>query len=212
MYDDAGIVVIDGPPTDKSAAPCAVAIGASAGGVQALRTIITALPADLPAAVFIVLHLDPHGRSSLPTLLAASTRLRFRDVRDESVVESGTVYVAVPDRHLLVCDGRVQLAVSAPVHYVRPSVDRLFKSIAMSWLAAAVGVVLTGTGLDGASGIAAIKHGGGCTIVQDPSDAEYPGMPLAAIATGAVDAVLPLAAIAPAVARAAAIAAAGRAA
>ena len=211
MYDDAGIVVID-RPTDKCAAPCAVAIGASAGGVHALRTIITALPADLPAAVFIVLHLDPHGRSLLPMLLAASTRLRVRDVRDEGIVESGTVYVAVPDRHLLVCDGRVQLAVSAPVHYVRPSVDRLFESIAMSWLAAAIGVILTGNGLDGASGIAAIKQGGGYTIVQDPSDAEYSGMPKAAIATGAVDTVLPLAAIAPAIARAAAIAAAGRAA
>jgi two-component system, chemotaxis family, protein-glutamate methylesterase/glutaminase len=196
--------------TEKCPAPCAVAIGASAGGVQALRTIITALPADLPAAVFIVLHLDPHGRSLLPMLLAAVTPLRFRDVRDESLVESGTVYVAVPDRHLLVYDGRVQLAVSAPVHHVRPSVDRLFESIAASWLAAAVGVILTGNGADGASGIAAIKHGGGCTIVQDPSDAEYPGMPQAAIATGAVDAVLPLAAIAPAVARAVAIAAAAR--
>jgi two-component system, chemotaxis family, protein-glutamate methylesterase/glutaminase len=198
--------------TETCAAPCAVAIGASAGGVQALRTIITALPADLPAAVFIVLHLDPHGHSLLPMLLAAVTPLRFRDVRDESLVERGTVYVAVPDRHLLVCNGRVQLAVSAPVHHVRPSVDRLFESIAVSWLSAAVGVILTGNGADGASGIAAIKRGGGCTIVQDPSDAEYPGMPQAAIATGAVDAVLPLAAIAPAVARAAAIAAAGRAA
>ena len=197
-------------PTEKRAPPCAVAIGASAGGVQALRTIIAALPSDLPAAVFVVLHLDPHGRSMLPTLLAAASSLRVRDVRDEDVVEAGTVYVAVPDRHLLVGDGRIQLAVSAPVHHVRPSVDRLFESVARGWLAAAVGVVLTGNGVDGAAGIAAIKHAGGCTIVQDPSEAEYSGMPEAAIATGAVDAVLPLAAIAPAVARAVALAAGGR--
>lgn len=198
-------------PADKQAPPCAVAIGASAGGVQALRTIIAALPADLPAAVFVVLHLDPHGRSVLPTLLAAATPLRMRDVRDESFIESGTIYVAVPDRHLLVADGRVRLTVSEPVHHVRPSVDRLFESVALSWLTGAVGVVLTGNGSDGASGIAAIKQGGGCTIVQDPRDAEYASMPRAAIATGFVDSVLPLAAIAPAVTRAAAVAAAGHA-
>lgn len=180
--------------------------------MQALRTIIAALPADLQAAVFVVLHLDPNGRSLLPRLLAAATALRVRDVRDEGLVEGGTVYVAVPDRHLLVSDGRVRLAVSEPVHHVRPSVDRLFESVALAWLTAAVGVVLTGTGSDGASGIAAIKRGGGCTIVQDPSDAEYPSMPRAAIATGFVDAVLPLAAIGPAVAKAVALAAAGRAA
>jgi two-component system chemotaxis response regulator CheB len=209
VYDDAGIVVIH-MTTDKRVAPCAVAIGASAGGVHALRIVLAALPADLPAAVLIVLHLDPHARSMLPTLLAAVTSLRVHDARDEGTVEPGSIYVAVPDHHLLVCDGRVQLAVSAPVHHVRPSVDRLFESVALGWLAAAVGVVLTGNGVDGASGIAAIKSRGGCTIVQDPSDAEYAGMPQAAIATGAVDSVLPLAAIAPAVARAAVIAAAGR--
>jgi two-component system chemotaxis response regulator CheB len=199
-------------PIDMHAPPCAVAIGASAGGVQALRTIVAALPADLPAAVFVVLHLDPNGRSLLPALLAAATRLRVRDVRDEGLIETGTVYVAVPDRHLLVSDGRVRLAASEPVHHVRPSVDRLFESIALSWRARAVGVVLTGNGSDGASGIAAIKHGGGCTIVQDPRDAEYPSMPRAAIATGCVDSVLPLVAIAPDVIRAATVAAAGRAA
>jgi two-component system chemotaxis response regulator CheB len=199
-------------PSGPHAAPCAVAIGASAGGVKALRTIIAALPADLPAAVFVVLHLDPNGRSLLPALLAAATSLRVRDVLDAGVIERGTVYVAIPDRHLLVSDGRLQLTASEPVHHVRPSVDRLFESIARNWLTAAVGVILTGTGADGASGIAAIKQGGGHTIAQDPSEAEYSGMPRAAIATGSVDAVLPLHSIAPAVARAAALAAAGRAA
>jgi two-component system chemotaxis response regulator CheB len=190
---------------------CAVAIGASAGGVPALRTIFAALPATLQAAVFVVLHLDPNGRSLLPALLAAATRLRVRDVRDDGLIESGTVYVAVPDRHLLIAEGRLRLAVSAPVHHARPSVDRLFESVALTWLAGAVGVVLTGNGSDGACGIAAIKHGGGCTIAQDPADAEFPSMPRAAIATGFVDSVLPLAAIGPAVARAVA-AASGRAA
>ena len=199
-------------PSGPHAAPCAVAIGASAGGVKALRTIIAALPADLPAAVFVVLHLDPNGRSLLPTLLAADTSLRVRDVLDAGAIERGTVYVAIPDRHLLVSDGRLRLTVSEPVHHVRPSVDRLFESIALNWLTAAVGVILTGTGADGASGIAAIKQGGGHTIAQDPSEAEYSSMPRAAIATGSVDAVLPLHSIAPAIARAAALVAAGRAA
>ena len=197
-------------PADTHAPPCAVAIGASAGGVPALRTIIAALPGDLQAAVFVVLHMNPRSRSLLPTLLAATARLRVRDVRDEGLIETGAVYVAVPDHHLLVANGRLRLALSAPVHHVRPSVDRLFESVALSWLAGAVGVVLTGNGSDGASGIAAIKHRGGCTIVQDPTEAEFPGMPRAAIATGFVDSVLPLAAIGPAVVRAV-TAAAGRA-
>ena len=199
-------------PTDKQVPSCAVAIGASAGGVQALRTIVGALPADLPAAVFGVLHLDPSRRSLLPMLLAASTALRVPAVLDGGAVESGSIYVAVPDRHLLVADGRVRLGVSAPVHFVRPSVDCLFESIALGWLTAAVAVVLTGNGVDGASGIAAIKRRGGCTIAQDPRDADFPSMPRAALATGLVDTVLPLAAIAPAVARAVAVAAANRAA
>ena len=199
-------------PTDNHAALCAVAIGASAGGVRALRTVIAALPAELPAAVFVVLHLDPHARSLLPALLAAATLLRVRDVRDEGLIEPGTVYVAVPDHHLLVSEGRLRLTVSPRVHHVRPSVDRLFESVACNWPAASVGVVLTGSGSDGASGIAAIKRAGGSTIVQEPTEAEYPSMPKAAIATGLVDSVLPLAAIAPAVARAVAVACARQAA
>jgi two-component system chemotaxis response regulator CheB len=197
--------------TNKPAPRCVVAIGASAGGVQAVRALIGALPSDLPAAVFVVLHLDPRGRSLLPTLLAAVTPLRMRDVRDEGLIETGALYVAVPDRHLLVCDGRVRLTVSERVHHARPSVDSLLESVALSWRTGAVGVVLTGNGCDGASGIAAIKRAGGSTIVQDPGEAQFPSMPRAAIATGLVDSILPLAAIGPAVIRAAA-AATGRAA
>jgi two-component system, chemotaxis family, protein-glutamate methylesterase/glutaminase len=191
---------------------CGVAIGASAGGLHAVKTIIGALPADLAAAVFVVLHLDPHGRSLLPTLLAAATALRSRDVRDGGLVETGTIYVAVPDRHLIVLDGHVRLVVSDPVHYARPAIDCLFESVARSWQTAAVGVVLTGNGIDGAAGIAAIKRAGGATIAQDPIDAEFPRMPCAAIATGFVDSVLPLARIASAITGAVAVASAGRAA
>jgi two-component system chemotaxis response regulator CheB len=143
-------------------------------------------------------------------LLAAATALRVRDVREESLVEPGTLYVAVPDRHLIVCEGRIRLGDSAPLRYLRPSVDRLFESVALGWADTAIGVVLTGSGSDGASGITAIKAGGGLAFAQDPLDAEYPGMPRAAIATGLVDTVLPLAGIGPAVVRAATVAAARR--
>jgi two-component system chemotaxis response regulator CheB len=180
--------------------------------LHAVRTIVGALPADLAAAVFVVVHLDPHGRSLLPTLLAAATALRAGDVREEGLVETGTIYVAVPDRHLVVVDRRVRLVVSDPVHYVRPAIDRLFESVALSWQTAAVGVVLSGNGIDGAAGIAAIKRAGGATIVQDPTDAEFPRMPCAAIATGFVDSVLPLVRIASAITGAVAVASAGRAA
>src|SRR5687768_13833465 len=100
---------------DERGACCAVAIGASAGGVQALRTLLAALPADLPAAVLVVLHLDPRTRSVLPALLKAVTPLRVGDVREDRVVEVGTVYVAVPDRHLLVVDGFIHLGEAPPV-------------------------------------------------------------------------------------------------
>jgi two-component system chemotaxis response regulator CheB len=199
-------------PNGDHGARCAVAIGASAGGLQALRSVVAALPADLPAAVLVVLHLDPRATSRLPALLAAATTLRVRDVREETLVEAGVLYVAVPDRHLQVAERRIRLGASAPVHHVRPSVDHLFESVALGWGTGAIGVVLTGNGFDGALGIAAIKAAGGRTIVQDPADAEYRGMPRAAIATGQVDSVLPLAEIGPAIAHAVAAVVAGQAA
>jgi two-component system, chemotaxis family, protein-glutamate methylesterase/glutaminase len=199
-------------PDEYPGPRCAVAIGASAGGVQALRTVVAALPADLPAAVFVVLHLDPRGKSRLPAILAAVTPLRVRDVREESRVEAGSLYVGVPDHHLVVSDGHIRLDTSPPVHHMRPSVDRLFESVALLWAAGAIGVVLTGNGRDGASGVAAIKAGRGRTFAQQPDDALYPGMPRAAIATGSVDTVLPLVAIGPAVVEAVAVVAAGQAA
>jgi two-component system chemotaxis response regulator CheB len=197
------------PDVDRGSR-CAVAIGASAGGLRALRSVVAALPADLPAAVLIVLHLHPSARSLLPMLLASVTSLRLGDVRDGTPLQPGAMYVAVPDHHLVVADGRVRLLTSPRLHHVRPSVDRLFESVALVWAGAAVGVVLTGSGSDGAAGITAIKRQGGCTIVQDPNEAEYSGMPRAAVATGCVDFVLPLAGIGAAIVRAAAVAAAGQ--
>jgi two-component system chemotaxis response regulator CheB len=111
------------------------------------------------------------------------------------------VYVAPPAAHLVLRGGTFALTDSAPVHFSRPSVDVLFSSVAAACGPRAVGVILTGAGVDGAAGMRAIKAGGGCTIVQEPRSAQYPGMPNAASGTGCVDAALPLADIGPALGR-----------
>jgi two-component system chemotaxis response regulator CheB len=174
-----------------------VAIGASAGGLPVIRRILGELPAGFPGALLVVLHMHPSMSSRLPWLLGRSTALPVRPAVADELVATGTVYVAVPDLHLLTEAGRVRLDSSAPVHWVRPSIDRLFVSVARAYGPAAAAVVLSGTGLDGADGLRAIAAAGGTTIVQEPRDAAFPGMPLAAIATGCVDHVVPLAAIAP---------------
>jgi two-component system chemotaxis response regulator CheB len=119
---------------------------------------------------------------------------------DGEPIAARTVYLAPRDHHLLVADGRMALSHSARVHFSRPAVDRLFESVANAAGPRAVAVVLTGMGGDGALGLAAVRAAGGATIVQDPATAEYPGMPRAACAGGAVDQVLPLAAVGPAIA------------
>jgi two-component system chemotaxis response regulator CheB len=177
-----------------------VAIGASAGGVEALRAVVGSLPPDLPAAVVVVLHLDPRHESMLAPLLGRHAQVPVHRAVQDEVLAAGTVYVAPPDHHLLVANGHVELSHSARVHYARPAIDRLFESVAAAAGARAIAVVLTGMGADGAVGLATIKRAGGTTIVQDPQSAEYPAMPRAACASGDVDHVLPLAAVGPAIA------------
>lgn len=172
------------------------AIGASAGGFQALQTVLAALPGDCADVVLAVLHLHPTMPSHLAALMGRHCALPVRSAEDGAVVAPGTVYVAVPDLHLML-DGRlIRLVPSERVHHVRPSIDLLFASLARSCGAAATVAVLTGTGLDGAAGVVAVKAAGGTTIVQDPTDAAFPGMPAAALATGCVDHVVPLTGIA----------------
>ena len=169
-----------------------VAIGASAGGVQALHAIIAGLPATLPAAVLIVLHLDPRHESLLPSLLQRRAHVPVKAAAHGDHIVAGKVFVAPADMHLLVAVDRVELSHSQLVHFTRPSVDLLFESVAGAYGPRAIGVILSGTGVDGATGIRAIKRMGGRTIVQDPDTAAYGGMPRAAIATGCVDQRLPL--------------------
>jgi two-component system, chemotaxis family, protein-glutamate methylesterase/glutaminase len=173
-----------------------VAIGASAGGVDALHTVVNGLPDGLPAAVLVVQHLDPHHQSVLAYLLGRHSRLAVKQASQGDPIAPGTVYVAPPDMHLLVGPEYLELSHSKLVHFTRPSIDLLFESVAGTFGPRAIGVILTGMGQDGATGIRAIKRVGGTTIVQDPSTAERRAMPDAAIATECVDHVVPLSLVA----------------
>src|SRR5215831_9804130 len=176
-----------------------VALTASAGGLAALSRVISMLPRDFPAAVVVVQHLDPRHRSLMADILARRTRLPVKEAEHGEHIRSATVYVAPPDRHLLVNpDGSLSLSQSELVHFVRPSADLLFESVAAAYKDRAIAVVLSGTGADGSMGLRAIKKMGGTNIVQDQKTAAFFGMPGAAIETGAVDFVLPLEDIAPA--------------
>ncbi len=174
-----------------------VAIGASAGGVEALQVLVGGLPKDFAAALLIVQHLDPRHKSLLAFVIGRHSALPVRQAQHGEVISPGTVYIAPPDMHLLVAGGCIELSRSNLVHYTRPSIDLLLESVAGAYGPRAIGVILTGTGVDGATGIRAVKGTGGTTIVQDPSDAAHRGMPQAAYATGCVDFTVPLEKIAP---------------
>jgi two-component system chemotaxis response regulator CheB len=165
-----------------------VACAASAGGLNALSQVISGLPPDLPAAIVVVQHLDPRHRSLMAEILSRRTNLRVQQAQEGQSLEPGTVFIAPPNRHLLVNpDGTLGLSESELVHFLRPSADLLFESVAASFRERAIGVVLSGTGRDASMGVTAIKKMGGTVIAQDPRSAEFPGMPEAAIETGNVD-------------------------
>src|SRR5258705_1875313 len=171
----------------------AVLVAASAGGLNALTSMLSGLPADFPASVPIVQHIEPHHRSMLAEILGRSCELPVVQAEDGQPFQGGVVHVAPPDHHLLVnADGSLSLTRTELVHFVRPSADLLFESGAASFGRRATGVVLTGTGSDGALGVEAIKRVGGTVIAQDEATSDFFGMPGAAIETGAVDFVLPL--------------------
>ena len=170
-----------------------VALAASAGGLTALSQVLAGLPADFPATLVVVQHLDPRHRSLMADILSRRTLLQVRQAAEGDCLSPATVYIAPPNRHLLVNpDGTLSLSQSELVHFVRPSADLLFESVAASYRHCAIAVVLSGTGSDGAMGVQAIKKMGGTVISQDEESAEFFGMPSAAIQTGDVDFVLSL--------------------
>lgn len=175
-----------------------VAIGASAGGVEALHVVVSALPADFPAGVLIVQHMDPRHKSMLAGLLARRCVLPVKQASAGEEVRPGVVYIAQPDAHLLVRERRLVLSDTALVHFSRPSIDLLFESVADAYGDRSIAVVLSGSGVDGADGVRAIKAKGGTTIAQHPGSAAHAGMPQAARATGCIDVTLPLEDIGPA--------------
>lgn len=170
-----------------------VAIASSAGGIRALIEVLGALDADLPVPVLVVQHLDPRHSTVIAEILARRSPLKVKLAEAGERVGPGTVYIAPPDRHLLVgADGVLALSDSELVHFVRPSADLLFESVAGAYGAGAIACVLTGSGSDGSMGVDAVKSRGGTVIVQDPATAEFKGMPEAAVGTRAADFVLPL--------------------
>ena len=168
-----------------------VVIGASLGGVTALPALLSGLPKDFPCPVLVVLHIDAH-RSELPSLLNRQCAMPAAHAVDGEMLQSGRIYVAPPDHHMMVDGPVVVLARSAKEHHCRPAIDPLFRSAALSRGANVIGVVMTGMLSDGSFGLQAIKAAGGVALVQHPEDAVEPSMPRAALRTVDVDHCLPL--------------------
>lgn len=170
-----------------------IAIAASAGGLKALSAVLSELKADLPVAIVVVQHLSPNHPSQMAEILTRRTPLQVKQAADRDCLKPGTVYIAPPDRHLLVNpDGSLSLSQSEKVHFVRPSAEVLFESVASSYKNRAIAVVLTGSDRDGTQGVRAIKNMGGVVIAQNKETSLVFGMPGAAIDTGCVDFILPL--------------------
>ncbi|HLQ85842.1 MAG TPA: chemotaxis protein CheB [Salinisphaeraceae bacterium] len=184
-----------------------IVVGASAGGVGALQTLVAALPAELQAAVCIVLHVG-RQRSELPTILARAGPLPAVHAEDGMALEAGHIYVAPPDLHLLVADERLHLRRSPRENLARPAIDPLFRSAAAAYGANTCGVILTGLQNDGSPGLYELKQRGGMAIVQSPQEAQYSDMPRSALEHVDVDYCLPLAEIPSVLTRFAAAAAA----
>jgi two-component system chemotaxis response regulator CheB len=160
-----------------------VAIGASWGGLDALRRILAGLPGGLDAAVVVAQHRRPEShRTAFRDLLGAVTRMEVQEAWDKQSIRAGTVYLAAPDYHLLVEPDTFALSTDEPEMYARPSIDVLLETAAEAYRERCVGVVLTGANADGARGLARVAELGGTAIVQDPADAERDEMPLAALA------------------------------
>ncbi len=164
-----------------------VAIGGSAGGVEALSQVAAGLPADLPFAVLMALHLPAQAPSVLADIIARHTSLTAVTAADGMSIEPGKIYVAIPGRHLLTRDHRIVLSEGPTENGYRPAINALFRSVAIAFGTHAVGVLVSGVLDDGVLGLAAIRSRGGMTICQDPDEATFPAMPRNALRAGVVD-------------------------
>jgi len=173
-----------------------IVIGSSAGGVKALIEFVKGLPSDFPGTIFITQHLAPHTESMLPDILSMMGPLKAEHPQDGELIKPNRIYVAPPDHHLLLDEGKVLIKRGPKENRFRPSVDALFRSAAYVYGPRVVGVVLSGYLDDGTSGLWSIKRLGGITIVQDPDDAAFPAMPSNVLEFVEVDHVIPIAALA----------------
>lgn len=168
-----------------------IVVGASAGGVTALIEFARSLPRDFKGTVFVVLHIPPHSPSSLPTILSKASAVKAVHAKDRQVVKKGLIYVAPPDHHMLLDNGRILVRKGPKENRFRPSVDALFRSAAYVYRSRVVGIILSGLLNDGTSGLWTIKRLGGSSIVQKPEDASYPSMPVNALEYVKADHILP---------------------
>ncbi len=169
-----------------------VVIGASAGGIKALQQLVRALPAALPATIFVTVHFPEQASSALPRILARAGALSATHAVDGEMIERARIYVAPPDSHLVLSPEGIRLEHGPREHGNRPAIDPMFRSAALAFGRRVIGVVLTGTLDDGTSGLAEIKRNGGLAVVQDPADAEFSSMPQSAVDHVAVDRIVPI--------------------
>jgi two-component system, chemotaxis family, protein-glutamate methylesterase/glutaminase len=172
-----------------------IVIGASAGGVPALRTLFQGVKVDLAASLFVVLHIPAQRVSLLPDVLQTQTPLPVESAVDGETIEPGRVYVAPPDRHLIIEPGHLHLSAAPKENRARPAINPLFRSAALAYGPRVIGIILSGTLDDGTAGLWEIKRRGGVAIVQVPEDAEHGQMPSSAIANVEVDYSVPVAEI-----------------
>lgn len=168
-----------------------VVIGGSSGAVVPLKEVLGGLPPDIPAAIFVVLHIPAAGIGILSTVTSGAGKLPVRPAEDGLPIENGQIYLAAPDRHLMLVEGRIMLGRGPPENMARPAIDPLFRSAALHYGPRVIGMVLSGFLSDGAAGLNAIKRCGGVAIVQDPSDAIADEMPRRALEATTVDLCVP---------------------
>lgn len=174
-----------------------IVVGASAGGLEAVQQLIAGLPPVFPATIFVVWHMPAHGLGILPDVLQRAGALPAAHPNDGALIYPGQIYVAPPDRHLLIEDGRVRLTRGPKENHFRPAVDPLFRSAAYSYGSRVIGIVLSGALDDGTAGLWTIKDRGGLAIVQDPQEAIFPSMPQSALEHVEIDHIMPAAQIGP---------------
>jgi two-component system chemotaxis response regulator CheB len=173
-----------------------IVTGASAGGLKVVSELVGKFPKDFEASIFVVIHIHPTAKSLLPAILSKATILPVVSLDGYASIQKGTIYVAPPNKHLIIDDGMVAISSGPRENRFRPSIDALFRSAARNYGPHVVGVLLSGGMDDGVSGLHFIRSFGGTTIVQDPEHAEFPDLPQNAIKAGSVDHVLSVSEIA----------------